>query len=188
MQQFNAAIDATEATKRAENLYAATKGIKEKKALDYELVTDRPFWHGGTESYMFNSMERTATSDDPRTPALGCAITDALKPKFAENQFMTSRVNWVVQSSGVDYLHLLLVSMNYLIKKYDINARFMICVHDEVRYMVKDEDVARATLALQVSNLWTRALFSYKLGIQDLPQVSPVISPSVRANMMWKGY
>lgn len=171
MQQFNSTIDATEALKRAADLYAATKGTKDKRP-DYEMVTDRPYWRGGTESYMFNSMEKTATSEDPRTPALGCAITDALKPKYTENQFMTSRVNWVVQSSGVDYLHLLLVSMNYLIRKYDIKARFMLCVHDEVRYIVKEEDVARATLALQVSNLWTRALFSYKLGIHDLPQVS----------------
>ncbi|KAF9129221.1 DNA-directed DNA polymerase gamma mip1 [Mortierella sp. 14UC] len=170
MQQFNSAIDAAEAKQRATNLYTATKGLKQHKAPEYELVHDRPFWHGGTESYMFNSLERTATADDPRTPALGCGITDALKPKHTETQFMTSRVNWVVQSSGVDYLHMLLVSMNYLIKKYDIQARFMLCVHDEVRYMVKEEDTARATLALQVSNLWTRAMFSYKLGIHDLPQ------------------
>ncbi|KAG0026140.1 DNA-directed DNA polymerase gamma mip1 [Podila clonocystis] len=170
LQQFNTTIDASEAKLRAANLYTATKGVKQHNKGEYELVHDRPFWHGGTESYMFNSLERTATADDPRTPALGCGITDALKPKHTEKQFMTSRVNWVVQSSGVDYLHLLLVSMNYLIKKYDIQARFMLCVHDEVRYMVKEEDTARATLALQISNLWTRALFSYKLGIQDLPQ------------------
>ncbi|KAF8927594.1 DNA-directed DNA polymerase gamma mip1 [Haplosporangium gracile] len=170
MQQFNSTIDAAEAKQRATNLYTATKGLKQQKASEYELVHDRPFWHGGSESYMFNSLERTATADDPRTPALGCGITDALKPKHTESQFMTSRVNWVVQSSGVDYLHMLLVSMNYLIKKYDIKARFMLCVHDEVRYMVKEEDSARATLALQVSNLWTRAMFSYKLGIHDLPQ------------------
>ncbi|KAH7034098.1 DNA polymerase family A-domain-containing protein [Linnemannia elongata] len=170
MQQFNSTIDAAEAKQRATNLYTATKGLKQLKAPEYELVHDRPFWHGGSESYMFNSLERTATADDPRTPALGCGITDALKPKHTESQFMTSRVNWVVQSSGVDYLHMLLVSMNYLIKKYDIKARFMLCVHDEVRYMVKEEDSARATLALQVSNLWTRAMFSYKLGIHDLPQ------------------
>ncbi|KAG0334907.1 DNA-directed DNA polymerase gamma mip1 [Podila humilis] len=170
LQQFNTTIDAKEAKTRATNLYAATKGVKQHKEAEYQLLHDRPFWHGGTESYMFNSLERTATADDPRTPALGCGITDALKPKNTEKQFMTSRVNWVVQSSGVDYLHLLLVSMNYLIKKYDIQARFMLCVHDEVRYMVKEEDSARATLALQISNLWTRALFSYKLDIHDLPQ------------------
>ena len=46
---------------------------------------------------------------------------------------MTSRINWVVQSSAVDYLHLLLVSMQWLFEEYSINGRFCISIHDEVR-------------------------------------------------------
>ena len=38
------------------------------------------FWQGGTESFMFNKLESIAVSKDPRTPALGCAISDALHP------------------------------------------------------------------------------------------------------------
>jgi len=45
----------------------------------------------------------------------------------------------------------------------------MISVHDEVRYLVKEEDKYRATLALQIANLWTRSLFAYRLGLDDLP-------------------
>ncbi|CAG8659208.1 8350_t:CDS:1, partial [Paraglomus brasilianum] len=40
---------------------------------------------------------------------------------------------------------------------------------DELKYLVKEEDSYRAALALQVSHLWTRAFFSYMLGIEDLP-------------------
>jgi len=47
----------------------------------------------------------------------------------------------------------------------------MISVHDEIRYLVKKEDKHRAALALQISNLWTRALFSYRLQMESLPQV-----------------
>ena len=83
---------------------------------------------------------------------------------------MPSRINWVVQSSGVDYLHLLIVSMDYLIAKYDIKARYLISVHDELRYLVAEEDRYRAALALQIANLWTRSMFAYKLGMDDLPQ------------------
>lgn len=85
---------------------------------------------------------------------------------------MTSRVNWVVQSSAVDYLHLMLVSMRWLLDKYDIDGRFCISIHDEVRYMVSSEDVLRAALALQITNLLVRSMFAYKLGMNDLPQVS----------------
>jgi len=40
-----------------------------------------------------------------------------------------------------------------------------------VRYLVKSKDRYRAALALQYANLFTRAVFSYKLGMYDLPQV-----------------
>ena len=46
---------------------------------------------------------------------------------------MTSRVNWVVQSSAVDYLHLMLVCMKWLFTKYNIDGRFCISIHDEVK-------------------------------------------------------
>ena len=34
----------------------------------------------------------------------------------------------------------MLVCMNWLIEKYKIDARFSISIHDEIRYIVKDED------------------------------------------------
>ena len=53
---------------------------------------------------------------------------------------MTSRINWVVQSSAVDYLHLMLVSMRWLLEEYNIDGRFCTSIHDEVRYLVNSED------------------------------------------------
>jgi DNA polymerase gamma 1 len=168
LKQSSETIEDTEASKRATALYSSTKGKK--------YIKNKPaFWHGGSESYMFNNLEEIATDRDPRTPVLKCGITDALKENVVNKNYMTSRINWVVQSSGVDYLHLLLVSMQYLMTKYNINGRFMLSVHDEVRFLVKEEDRYRAALALQISNFWTRAMFSYMLGINNLPLVSKVI-------------
>ncbi|KAG1151055.1 hypothetical protein G6F37_002358 [Rhizopus arrhizus] len=165
--QYSQGMDQQTAEKRAAELYSNTKGEKEHSKNN---VFKRPFWHGGSESYMFNALEDIALSKEPRTPVLGCSITDALKPRYTGSQFLTSRVNWVVQSSGVDYLHLLIVSMGHLIKQYGIDARFMLSVHDEVRYLTTEKDQHRTALALQIANVWTRALFSYKLGIHNLPQ------------------
>ncbi|CAG8564590.1 2963_t:CDS:10 [Ambispora leptoticha] len=164
LRQFNENIEEAEAQSRAEDLYRQTKGEKY-----YPVRNAKTFWYGGSESYMFNTLENIAISDNPRTPVLKCGITDALNSKIVNRNYMTSRINWVVQSSGVDYLHLLLVSMKYLSEKYDIWARFMLSVHDEVRFLVKEKDAYRAALALQISNLWTRAMFSYMHGIEDLP-------------------
>ena len=61
-----------------------------------------------------------------------------LEPHNVDSDFMTSRVNWVVQSSGVDYLHLLLVCMNWLFDKYEIDGRFCISIHDEVYFVLKN--------------------------------------------------
>ena len=168
--QSNASMLPETAQKLAENLYASTKG-KNTHRTD---IFERKFWFGGTESYLFNKLEEIALSDKPQTPALGCGVTYALSKEYLPAEFgsdyMPSRVNWVVQSSGVDYLHLLIVSMDHLISKYNINARYLISVHDELRYLAAEEDKYRTALALQIANLWTRSLFAYKLGMDDLPQ------------------
>lgn len=167
LQQFNPTLSEVQARETAERLYEATKGIKGK----VKTVGKKGFWRGGTESYVFNRLETMAEQDKPRTPVLGCGITEALLGKnLSPGGFLTSRINWAIQSSGVDYLHLLIASMEYLIKLYKLDARLSITVHDEIRYLVADADKYTAALALQVSNLWTRAMFSEQLGIYDLPQ------------------
>lgn len=168
-----------EATRKAKELYASTKG----KNTYSDQYFGRRFWYGGTESYVFNKLEEIALQDQPKTPALDCGVTAALTRKYlpkpkrngpsstsAGEDYMPSRINWVVQSSGVDYLHLLITAMEYLIAQFGLRARFMLSVHDEVRYLARDEDTHRVALALQIANLWTRAMFAHKLHMDSLPQ------------------
>lgn len=181
----NPAMPSEEATRLAKELYTSTKGSNTHSPDCF----GRKFWYGGSESFVFNKLEDVALSEQPRTPALDCGITAALSRQFLPKQsngghrgkgktgavdvggdFMPSRINWVVQSSGVDYLHLLITSMDHLCRTYDIKARFMLSVHDEVRYLAKDSDAYRASLALQIANLWTRAMFAFKLQMEDLPE------------------
>lgn len=130
----------------------------------------RVFWEGGTESATFNKLEEIASSANPRTPVLDCQISQALEPDQDQaKDFVTSRVNWVVQSSAVDFLHLVLVNMKWLFERLQIDGRFSISIHDEVRYLVKEDDRYKAAFALQVSNLLVRAYFAYKLNMKDLP-------------------
>ncbi|KAI1946588.1 DNA-directed DNA polymerase gamma mip1 [Ophidiomyces ophidiicola] len=167
LRQFNPSISEEETRKIAANLYKETKGTRTTR----KLLTDSPFWRGGTESFVFNKLEEFADQERPRTPVLGAGITQALMRRFInKGSFMTSRINWAIQSSGVDYLHLLIVSMDFLIRRFNLNARLAISVHDEIRYLVKEEDKYKAAMALQVANVWTRAIFSQQMGIDDLPQ------------------
>lgn len=167
LRQFNPGISEKESSEIAEKLYRETKGKKTTRKAIY----DRSFWRGGTESLVFNKLEEFAEQERPRTPVLAAGITEALMRRYInKGGFMTSRINWAIQSSGVDYLHLLIVGMDHLVHRFNLDARLAITVHDEIRYLVKEEDKYRAAMALQVANIWTRAMFSQQMGIDDLPQ------------------
>ncbi|SCU82113.1 LAFA_0C09142g1_1 [Lachancea sp. 'fantastica'] len=165
LKKFNPSLSDSETKEMAERLYESTKGQTKRSK------TFKKFWYGGSESILFNKLEHIAEQDIPKTPVLGAGITYSLmKRNLGSNTFLPSRINWAIQSSGVDYLHLLCCSMNYLIRKYSIDARLTISIHDEIRYLSTEKDKYRTAMALQVSNLWTRAIFSEQMGIQDLPQ------------------
>ena len=167
LRQFNPLLSEKEAQDVATRLYKETKGAKTSR----RALSSTSFWRGGTESFVFNTLEAFAEQERPRTPVLGAGITEALMRRFInKGGFMTSRINWAIQSSGVDYLHLLIVSMDYLIARYNLDARLAITVHDEIRYLVASKDRYKAAMAMQVANLWTRAMFSQQIGIHDLPQ------------------
>ncbi|KAI5289342.1 DNA-directed DNA polymerase gamma mip1 [Ascosphaera aggregata] len=167
LRQFNPLISEAETKVIAERLYKETKGTKTTR----KTIHPTPFWRGGTESFVFNKLEEFAEQDRPRTPVLGAGITEALMRRFInKGAFMTSRINWAIQSSGVDYLHLLIVSMDYLIRRFNLDARLAISVHDEIRYLVRENQKYEAAMALQVANIWTRAMFAQQIGIEDLPQ------------------
>ncbi|CAI5760665.1 unnamed protein product [Candida verbasci] len=167
LKQFNSRLLDDEANNIAKTLYEKTKGSKIYKGKN----GTRGFYYGGSESIMFNALEAIANQKEPKTPVLGARVTDALSiDNLKKNTYMPSRVNWTIQSSGVDYLHLLIVSMDYLIEKYGIDARLAITVHDELRYLVKESDKYIAALCLQIANVWTRCMFSEQLGILEIPQ------------------
>lgn len=162
--KFNPNLSAVEAAKKASELYHATKGKRISNRRDAFVS-----YAGGTESFMFNQMEAIARAKISKTPVLSSEISDALISEHVDDNFITSRVNWVVQSSGVDYLHLLLVASAYLFKRFNIRGRVSLTIHDEVRFLVPEEEKYRAALSLQIANLWTRAIFVQSVGVQDLP-------------------
>ncbi|WBW74669.1 mitochondrial DNA polymerase, gamma subunit Pog1 [Schizosaccharomyces osmophilus] len=173
LKQFNSSLDDTQAANLAKALYKSTKGVRSEvsKRLLAMGIPEHHFWSKGSESFVFNKLESMAQMNFPRTPVLNAGITQALSTNnLSRSSFMTSRVNWAIQSSAVDYLHLLVVSMEHLIRKYNLEARLSLTVHDEVRYFSTNKDRFRVALALQVANLWTRSFFCHRLGIDELPQ------------------
>ena len=171
LRQSNPNLSEEEAKSKAKKIFVETKGVK-RRLTHYEggeatrVVRQ---WANGTESHMFNRLEAIATSEHPETPFLRGRISRALEPSVVGYDFMTSRINWVVQSSAVDFLHILLVCMKWLMAEFQIDGRFSISIHDEIRYIVREEHKYKAALALQLSNLLARAYFTSALQLNDLP-------------------
>ncbi|CAD6996853.1 unnamed protein product [Ceratitis capitata] len=193
LKQFNPTFSETEARSKAQKMFAITKGkrvynLREEFLDNYENrsysgyealklaascnravkeMFHHPRWVGGTESAMFNRLEEIAISDCPKTPFLNCRLSRALEVNGGdENRFLPTRINWVVQSGAVDFLHLMLVCMRWLM---GTKVRFSLSFHDEVRYLVKEELAYKTALALHTTNLLTRSFCSFRLGLSDLP-------------------
>uniref|UniRef100_A0A1I8EM99 DNA-directed DNA polymerase n=1 Tax=Wuchereria bancrofti TaxID=6293 RepID=A0A1I8EM99_WUCBA len=143
----------------------------------YDDCNEYQLYTGGFESDTFNYLELTLNDPNPRTPVLDCQLGYCLTPlpkdvkdhEYFLKKYRRSIINWVVQSSAVDFLHLLIVCMKWLCEIYSIEARFALSIHDEIRYIVPAEDRYRCALALSLSNMYVRAMISQKLGIKELP-------------------
>jgi len=166
LRQFDKQLSTSEANKIAKQIFAETKGEK-----IYNPHTKTKVWAGGSESEMFNALDEISNSPLPATPCLMSCLSDALLPmNDKRNQYATSRTNWVVQSSGVDFLHLMLVGTEYLFRLFKIEGRLALTIHDSLHYIVKEEQAEMASWLLNICHLWVRAFFSYRVGIKEIPK------------------
>uniref|UniRef100_A0A1B6M4F8 DNA polymerase subunit gamma-1 n=1 Tax=Graphocephala atropunctata TaxID=36148 RepID=A0A1B6M4F8_9HEMI len=194
LKQFNPGMSSAEAKQKASKMFSITKGkrcyvlkkdvllsLKQRTYTKYgakevctlhgksvEDLFDKPKWIGGTESAMFNRLEEIASSPTPKTPFLKGRLSRALEPGTdKDDKFIPTRVNWVVQSGAVDFLHLMLVCMRWLLGP---EIRFCLSFHDEIRYLVPHSQRYQTALALHVTNLYTRAFCVSQLGMTDMPR------------------
>lgn len=196
LKQFDPTMSDKEAALKAKKMFSMTKGEKiyvlnertiEENALvksdwicssefkSRELarklgksrndIFERRKWHGGSESAMFNSLEEIATQSSPTTPFLRSRLSRALEGDHDDKNLPT-KINWVVQSSAVDFLHLILVCMRWLMKD---KIRLCLTFHDEVRYLVPSKYKYNAATAMHVTNLLVRSFFVSRLQMKDLP-------------------
>lgn len=63
----------------------------------------------------------------------------------------------------------MLVGVSFASELLGIKTHFVLSIHDEVRFLVKNEHRYLAALALQIANLWTRCYFVAAVGMDDLP-------------------
>lgn len=171
IQKSNANMSAAEVSQIAALLIRQVKGIK----IDGK-------WYDGLGSDAFNFMERLANSKAPRSDVLQSAMTRALA---GNKDFATSRVNWTIQTAGVDFRDALITFIPYFAKIIGVEMRLIMSIHDEFRYMVREEDAMKAAHVMQLAHLYVRALFIEAFGLDGIPQACAYFS-GVDIDKYWR--
>lgn len=140
-----------------------------------------PFYSGGTDSDAYNFMINLAERyklpnhlrhlnhmDTARTPMLGAAISEPISIDNTKD-YTTSRCNWTIQSTGVDFLHLFSVILIDLFEKYEIDGYLVLPIHDEIWSCVNETQQELAAECFQIAHFYSWIYLAYRLGFDDFP-------------------
>ena len=146
IRKGNKSILLADAMSMGKKLIASKKG-KKASAMSPNLV-------GGSDSFAYNEMSRIANTPIPLNPLSGTRMSTSFRPEVVGRDFFTMRNNWVIQSTGSAMLHAFLTAMEHLTRRYGVQARFCMSVHDSVLFMCLEEDADLVSALYQVAHLW----------------------------------
>ena len=134
---------------------------------DFETNT----YSGGSASDAFNFMASIVMGDNPATPNLGTRMPPAITPLWNDKGIMPSNMNFTIQATCGSYgmLASTLVAINWLCKKAGLWARYSISLHDEIVYLVKEEDADLMAMIMNIAHAWSWSLLAYNLNMRDFP-------------------
>lgn len=113
---------------------------------------------GGIANTTFATLKVLARTPHNRTPILGVKVPDSINAAWCGTEFMTTRQNWNVQSSGVDCLHALLVLTKAFYMEYEVEAHLTMHRHDAVYWLVKQGQEEIARQCMQTAHYWVKQL------------------------------
>jgi DNA polymerase gamma 1 len=172
IRKSNAKLTDAEVQSKTDYLIRMVKGLKIEGK-----------WVDGLASDAFNYMERLIQARVPRTPVLKAALTHSLASSGKD--FKTTKTNWCIQSSGVDMRDMLITFVDYFVRRLGLQAKLLMTIHDEVRYLVKEEQAQDVAYALQLAHLYTRAIFIDTMGLDGIPQACAWFS-GVDIDHVWR--
>jgi DNA polymerase gamma 1 len=133
----------------------------------------------GIAKETFYQLTLEGTVSGNRSILLGRRIPTSLDAANCRKNFTTSRNNWIIQSSGVDCLHALLVGIEVFCQEYLIDAFLLIPVHDAITFAVKKGQEALFEQVLQRSHqlvkqmAYERASLRVRKGVRSSRQFVP---------------
>jgi DNA polymerase gamma 1 len=140
-------------------------------------------WVGGLASETFNYMEHLVKSATIRSPILNVSISKSLQA--AHDQFQTTKINWTIQTSGVDMRDIVVANVALITGRQNVWNKLIMTIHDEYRYLVREEDVKDFNYCLQLAHIYARAYMIDSMGLEGLPAQAMYFS-SVDVDHIWR--
>lgn len=110
------------------------------------------------------------------TPFLNVPMPESLHPSNTGRDFITTKSNWTIQSTGVDVLHILLTAIQALCKKHNLTYWPCLPIHDSVSYYVPDHQINQFKAVLQTTHLLCKAYCYKSLGFDTAPALTSFFS------------
>ena len=133
----------------------------------------------GIAKTTFDVLAKYAETPAIRAALLNVKIPDSLDPRFARDDFFTSRQNWQIQSPCVDVLHVLLTTVRAFCMEYDVQYWFILAVHDSVFFAVREGQENIFELILQRAHQIVKQM-TYQEAAKHAVEMNPLsrIDPS----------
>lgn len=145
------------------------------------------YFTGGSASATFNKMYDLIAAEDPVVPILGTKFPPAMTPALSGDFGKPNQLNFCVQAAGSSYglLACLIVGISHLFREYELDFWYGGSVHDEVMFIVAEEQAELATYLMQMAHAWSWALTHAQLGVFDLPATCAFVS-GISIDKIWR--
>ena len=123
---------------------------------------------GGEASKCFNVLMSRGDEQIQTFPVTGSEYPTSMQKRYTGKNFMLTRNNMQIQASGKHLMEVLIVLTQYWCKKFSIDQRYLIGVHDSSIFSVKEEDVYDFCAIVQMAHVFCYALLRQRLGIEEI--------------------
>jgi DNA polymerase gamma 1 len=158
LMKSNSELTEIEALELAKKLIRFKKGIK----VDGRLVN-------GIDSKVYNAFYDYTHRRKTQLPGLGTIISAPCEFDVTGDDFKTSRENFLIQASGAEFLSAIIVILTYLADKYGVEYYYCISIHDEMSFIVNENQVLEFAAIMQMAHFYTWNLFYEQFGVTEFP-------------------
>lgn len=120
----------------------------------------------GLGKLSFQQLDYLSSVPRPVTPVLKDPLSLA---GSLTQEFKPSKVNWLIQASGRNMLDLLVVFMDYLLDRLNVQALPVVSIHDQMYYMCPESEEVKVAYLLGVAHTYAWALAFEQMGLDTLP-------------------